>query len=122
MSGQLRRGFTWLGYGPPFARPARLQPNGSGKAGMYRDEIQPPWSGRFLPLRKARQEARERFLAGRKAELQYRIQLRKIAQQVDAIVRGMAPDGIVTDVSALISTLNRYADMLTPWAESVVVR
>jgi len=88
---------------------------------MYRDGSA-PLSSRFLPLRKARIEARERFLAGRRAEAQYKVQLRKIAHQVDAIVRGMAPDGVVANMGALVSTLNRYADILTPWAESVASR
>lgn len=66
--------------------------------------------------------ARERFLAGRKAEAWYRAQLKRIAAQVDGIVRGMAPDGVVADVGALVKTLNGYADLLRPWAESVVTQ
>ncbi len=76
----------------------------------------------FLKLRKARQEARERFLAGRKAETFYRRHLNRVAQQIDGIVRGMAPKGVVTDLDALLHALNRYADILTPWAESVASR
>lgn len=78
--------------------------------------------GDFLTLRKARKEARERFLAGRKTESFYRRQLHQVARQVDSLVRGMAPDGVVADASVLISALNRYADILTPWAESVARR
>lgn len=76
----------------------------------------------FLSLRKARRLARERFLAGRKAERYYQRQLTQVARQIGHIVRGMAPEGVVTDIGALTSTLNRYADILTPWAESVVRR
>lgn len=72
--------------------------------------------------RKLRQEARERFLAGRKAETQYAVQLRRVANQVGEIIRGMAPDGIVADASLLTSTLNQYADLIMPWAESVAER
>jgi SPP1 gp7 family putative phage head morphogenesis protein len=76
----------------------------------------------FLNLRKARRLARERFLAGRKAERYYQRQLAQVARQIRHIVRGMAPEGVVTDIGALTSTLNRYADILTPWGESVVSR
>lgn len=83
-----------------------------------------PLAGRFLTLRKARQEARERFLAGRKAEIFYRRNLTAISRQIDAIVRGMAPDGILTAALSrrLEIALNRYADILDPWAEEVAKR
>lgn len=77
---------------------------------------------RFINLRKARKEARERFLAGRKAEMFYRRDLRRVAQHIDGIVRSMAPKGVVTDLDAVLKVLNRYADILTPWAESVATR
>lgn len=70
-------------------------------------------------LRKLRKEARERFLAGRRAETQYANRLRQVAKQIDAIVRGMAPDGRLTDAAVLVRTLNRYAEILGPWAETV---
>lgn len=78
--------------------------------------------GNFLTLRKARKEARERFLASRKAETFYRRQLNQVAAQIDNIVRGMSREGVVTDVAAVMRVLNRYADILTPWAESVAQR
>ena len=81
-----------------------------------------PLVSRFLSLRKARREARERFLAGRKAESMYRSRLNQVARQIDNIVRGMAPQGVVTDLSAITSVLNRYAEALGPWAESVASR
>jgi SPP1 gp7 family putative phage head morphogenesis protein len=86
------------------------------------DATNPPLSERFVTLRKARQEARGRFFAGRRAETQYARQLRQVAQQIGHIVNGMAPDGIVADVTALVATLNRYSDILRPWAESVASR
>lgn len=61
-------------------------------------------------------------MAGRKAEAQYARQLRQVAQQIGNIVTGMAPDGVVADVSLLVDSLNRYADLLRPWAESVASR
>ncbi len=73
-------------------------------------------------LQKLRKEARERFLAGRKAETQYARQLRQVANQVGNIVQGMAPEGIVGDVTLLMATLKRYGEILRPWAESVAAR
>jgi hypothetical protein len=58
---------------------------------MSKFSTSPP-VGDFLKLRKARKEARERFLAGRKAESFYRRQLHQISRQVDSLVRGMAHD------------------------------
>lgn len=81
-----------------------------------------PLANRFLNLRKARREARERFLAGRKAERFYSRQLQQVARQIGNIVRGMAPEGVITDVNRLTDTLNRYGDVLRPWAESVASR
>jgi SPP1 gp7 family putative phage head morphogenesis protein len=86
------------------------------------DATAPTLSSRILTLQKARQEARGRFLAGRKAEKQYARQLRQVAKQIGHIVDGMAPDGVVADVAALMETLNRYANMLHPWSQSVVSR
>jgi SPP1 gp7 family putative phage head morphogenesis protein len=76
----------------------------------------------FNTLRKARIEARERFMAGRSAEKQYAIRLRGLANHVGEIIRGVAPDGIVADVSELMAMLNHYADLLHPWANSVAGR
>lgn len=75
-----------------------------------------------LPPKRLRKEARERFLAGRKAETQYVRQLRQVAKHVGDIVRGMAPDGVLADVSQLRSMLSRYSELLRPWAESVAAR
>jgi SPP1 gp7 family putative phage head morphogenesis protein len=79
-------------------------------------------SSRFLSVRSARKEARERFLAGRKAETQYAIQMRKVAKQIGDIVNGMAPGGKVGNIATLVSTLNHYADLLKPWGEAVASR
>ncbi len=87
---------------------------------LIRDGTQPPSSR--LDFRKLRLEARERFLAGRNAETQYAVQLRKLSTHIGDIVRGMAPDGMVADVAALTAMLNSYADLLHPWANSVASR
>jgi SPP1 gp7 family putative phage head morphogenesis protein len=75
-------------------------------------------------LRRLRRLARERFLAGRKAEKQYALQLAQVAQQIGNIVQGMAPDGALTPEMSnrVIAKLNRYAEILEPWADSVVKR
>jgi SPP1 gp7 family putative phage head morphogenesis protein len=81
-----------------------------------------PLANRFLTLRKARKEARERFLAGRKAEKVYSRQLKQVARQIGHIVEGMAPKGVVSDIGRLTQMLHRYAEVLEPWAESVASR
>jgi len=73
-------------------------------------------------LKQLRKEARERFLAGRRAETQYAANLRALARQIDTIVRGFAPDGVLADPTALIQTLQKYAEALGPWAQSVAWR
>jgi SPP1 gp7 family putative phage head morphogenesis protein len=65
---------------------------------------------------------RDRFLAGRKAEKQYALQLRQVAKHVGDIVRGLAPDGAVANVAQIVATLNHYGDMLQPWAQAVATR
>jgi SPP1 gp7 family putative phage head morphogenesis protein len=71
-----------------------------------------------------RREAARRkraFLKVRRAELQYRNQLRKVARQIGDIVRGFgawtpgAPEQIVV-------TLHRYAEAIDPWARAVAAR
>ena len=82
----------------------------------------PPPGFQFNTLRKARIEARERFLAGRRAHIQYARRLSQVAKQVGDIVHGVAPDGIIADVNELMAMLNSYADLLHPWANSVASR
>lgn len=75
-----------------------------------------------IDLKQLRKEARERFLAGRKAETRYGVQLRSLAKQIDVLVRGMAPDGVLSDPSALVETLRKYAETIDPWARAVAWR
>jgi SPP1 gp7 family putative phage head morphogenesis protein len=67
-------------------------------------------------------EARERFLAGRKAESHYALQLRQVAKQIGDLVRGLAPSGVIQDMSIILRSLNAYGEVLQPWAESVAQR
>jgi SPP1 gp7 family putative phage head morphogenesis protein len=56
----------------------------------------------------------------RGAESSFNTRLRQVARQVDALVRGMAPDGEVRERGVAMTTaLRGYADLLLPWARSV---
>jgi len=66
--------------------------------------------------------AQQRFLKSRKAEIEYARKLRSIAKQVGHIVQGFAPNGIVGNQEALLSSLKKYAEMITPWAKVVAKR
>lgn len=54
----------------------------------------------------------QRFNRARRAEQAYARALRKIAAQIDAIVRGVGPQ----DTTALQAALRRYGEVLRPWA------
>lgn len=62
---------------------------------------------------------RAAFTQARVAEIGYRRQLRGIAHQVGLIVRGISPEGRVEDTPRLAATLKAYAELITPWAQSV---
>jgi SPP1 gp7 family putative phage head morphogenesis protein len=66
-----------------------------------------------------RKKARELFRRGQQVESSYVRQLRAVAKQVGAIVRGFSPEGIVEDLANLRLSLERYAELLRPWAASV---
>lgn len=61
------------------------------------------------------------FLAARKSERGYVAQLRKVAQHVGDIVNGFDPADFAGMVF-LQEALQRYSDLLTPWARSVAAR
>lgn len=64
---------------------------------------------------------RSEFLRARAAESWYNRQLRQVAQQVRLLLTGFAPDSSAEqlDVSALVTSLERYSVLLHPWAQSV---
>lgn len=62
---------------------------------------------------------RARWLQARNAELHYNSRLRAVAKQVGAIVKGLAPKGLVGDPTPIMTALNAYADLIEPWARSV---
>jgi len=69
-------------------------------------------------LRRERQKARERFLAGRRAESGYARRLRAVAKQVGELVSGLLGGGQEA-LARLRDTLEDYAQTLKPWAEKV---
>lgn len=69
-----------------------------------------------------RKLAKQRFAYAQRLEKEYLRALRQVVNQVDAIVKGMAPEGKVQDLQALQNMLNRYAETIRPWAKSVASR
>lgn len=70
----------------------------------------------------ARRASHARWTKVRKAEATFGRSLRQVAKQIGQIVRGVAPDGVVHDVTRLTATLEKYAVMIEPWAEAVAAR
>ncbi len=66
-----------------------------------------------------RKEAYRRFTKARKAEILYSQRLRGIARQVGQLVRGLNPDGSYSSAMQVQSLLNKYADLIQPWATKV---
>jgi|WetSurMetagenome_2_1015567.scaffolds.fasta_scaffold52715_3 SPP1 gp7 family putative phage head morphogenesis protein len=69
-----------------------------------------------------RKFAKQRFNHARRLEIEYLRRLRQVVNQVDSITKGMAPGGKVFDVNGLQQMLNKYAELITPWARSVGAR
>lgn len=65
---------------------------------------------------------RERWANAQVVEKQYAVQLRGVARSIGDLVRGLAPNGELTRVDRLIQALVDYAEIVTPWAESVAER
>lgn len=91
-------------------------------ASAARDASPSSLSSRILALRRSRKPARKDFLITRHAEAQYASQLRTISKHIGEIVHKMAPGGVIADVTLLTQALNRYADILRPWAHSAAER
>ncbi len=69
-----------------------------------------------------RNTTRQRFNRSRIAELSYERQLAKVGHNIGSLIKGMAPEGIVSDVGALQRILGQYSGILQPWAKNVVER
>lgn len=66
-----------------------------------------------------RRQARERFNVARKLESEYLRALRQLTRQIDHMVKGMAPNGVVTNSQELEQMLRQYSQTIRPWAKSV---
>jgi len=72
-----------------------------------------------LKKRRERKKSAERFRRSRMANNTYQKYLRSVVHQIGALVKGMAPKGIVESPTRLVNALMRYAEILNPWAEAV---
>lgn len=68
------------------------------------------------------ERSRAKFANARKAETWYARALRRIAAAIDMIVKGFDIETDPEAVSRIEDALNRYAQILGPWAESVARR
>ncbi len=68
-----------------------------------------------------REQARLRWMRVRRSEAWYRRQLRGVADQVNILVRGFAPDGILNEQAnqKLADALRRYALIIEPWSHTI---
>jgi SPP1 gp7 family putative phage head morphogenesis protein len=66
-----------------------------------------------------RRKARERFHLAERLEAEYLRALRHLTRQVDHIVKGMAPGGVVRNSAELEKVLRAYSQTIEPWARSV---
>jgi SPP1 gp7 family putative phage head morphogenesis protein len=76
-------------------------------------------------LRREQRQAKERFSRARKAETGFARQLRSVARQIGALIKGFIENEaeiVVIDTTSLRSVLSRYSDLLTPWASRVAAR
>lgn len=74
------------------------------------------------PSKQQKQEqqfAKKRFATASRLEKEYTRSLRQVTRQIDAIVKGMQKKDGAIDSNALQDMLNKYAQILKPWAESV---
>jgi len=69
-----------------------------------------------------RRLARQRFAKAHRLEASYLRQLQGVVRQIDAIVKGMAPQGVVHDLPGIQRVLNQYSETIRPWAKSVAER
>jgi len=69
-----------------------------------------------------RAEAHKRFKLAERLESEYMRSLRMLAKQIDHIVKGMAPGGVVEDSHELQRVLRSYGTAIRPWATSVAAK
>lgn len=73
-------------------------------------------------MAKQRRKARERFARAQVAAKKYARQLRGIAMQIGVIVDGLAPKGVVKAPAVLFAALDKYSELIRPWAKEVGAR
>lgn len=69
--------------------------------------------------KKDRIAARERFRRAHLAEKAFARKLKSVAKQVGSIVKSFAPKGVVRNLPQLTKALNKYSEMLRPWAQAI---
>jgi SPP1 gp7 family putative phage head morphogenesis protein len=75
----------------------------------------------FIDARRDTQRQRAAWESVRRTERYYAAQLKKVADQIESIVRAFGADD-PQRLDEMIGTLQRYADILRPWARSVARR
>jgi SPP1 gp7 family putative phage head morphogenesis protein len=69
--------------------------------------------------REQRRKARERFQLAERLEREYMRSLRLLTRQIDHMVKGLAPKGVVKNAAELQSMLRQYSRTIEPWARTV---
>lgn len=72
-----------------------------------------------MSVAEQRRQARERFAVAERMENEYLRSLRQLTRQIDHIVKGMAPNGVVKDSNELQQVLTQYSRTIEPWARAV---
>lgn len=66
-----------------------------------------------------RKGKRRRWTKALAAETSYNSHLLAVAKQIRAILKGLAPDGVVEDAGPIVTALRQYAKVIEPWANAV---
>lgn len=75
-----------------------------------------------LKARVARAKARQRFANARKAENDFAMRLKQVARTIGEIIKGFDPDGTLEEFFHLRNALQKYGELLRPWAWKVSSR
>jgi SPP1 gp7 family putative phage head morphogenesis protein len=75
-------------------------------------------SGWGLDARRASRRERETFARARLASRQYAVNLRRLAQHIEDLVRGMFDPLDPASIPPIEQALNRYALLIEPWARA----
>ena len=76
----------------------------------------------MLTPKQLRSLSRQRFNRSRIAELSYQRQLAQVGRHVGNLIKGMAPEGVISDLATIQRILSQYSGILQPWAKTVVER